>query len=64
METKQNKNGNRQRLMEKLSMNTRLRQQKRQSKHAKTQINKEVERLEKIREEQTVQNETHAMITI
>ena len=64
MENKLNKNKNRQRLMENVSMNIRLRKYERHSKYAKPQMNKEIKCLEEIREEQTVQNETHAMITI
>ena len=45
-------------------MHIRLRKYERQSKYAKTQINQEIERRGKIRDEQTIQNETHAMITI
>ena len=57
-------NENRQRLMEKLLTNIRLWKYERQSKYAKMQIHKEIKRPEEIRKEQTIQDETHAILTI
>ena len=50
--------------MEKLLTNIRIWKYERQSKYAKMQIHKEIKCLEEIQKEQTIQDETHAMLTI